>query len=173
MTAGRTPSGKGFSMILPTRSIVVAAAFAAAPANAADQAATQISGSLPQTCAVTAPANQSFDPASTAVQAIGSPSYQCNFIGGASLRFWTLNGGLAISPAGPNNGNVAQSRAYNFNFDGTNLGQLGNADGSAVPVVRAISLPNTVQVGIASMQLGSAATIAGTYTDTIFVSIAP
>ena len=146
---------------------------AAAPAFAADQAQYQINGSLAQACRVTAPPNQIFDPASTAVQPIGSPSYVCNFAGNATLRFWTQNGGQVVSPAAASNNNVAQSRPYTFVFDGSSLGQLTNASGSSAPLTRTIVTPNVAQNGASTMQLGAAATVAGTYSDTIFVSIAP
>jgi hypothetical protein len=152
---------------------LVAAATAATPALAANQSSTMISGSLAQTCSVTAPANQNFDPASTASQSVGSPSYQCNFIGNANLRFWSQNGGAVIAPAGPGNGNAAQSRQFTFSFDGTSLGQLGNSSGAAAVVSRPISAANVQQSGPSSIQLASPALIAGTYSDVLFVSIAP
>jgi hypothetical protein len=165
---------KGNSIVSKVQMILlVAAAAAAAPALAANQGSTAISGSLAQTCSVTAPANQTFDPASTASQSVGSPSYQCNFIGNASLRFWSQNGGAVIAPAGPGNGNLAQSRPFTFSFDGTSLGQLGNSAGAALPVSRPISVANVQQTGPASIQLASPAMIAGTYSDVLFVSIAP
>jgi hypothetical protein len=165
---------RGISMT-KVRSLLTAGAVLASPgaAIAAGQATTHISGSLPQTCGVTAPANQIFDPASIGVQPIGSATYQCNFSGTANLRFWTQNSGAAIAPAGSSNNNVAQSQVYNFTFDGTSLGRLSNAAGSAAAVVRPIVSPNVGQSGAASIQLTSPATIAGTYADTIFVSIAP
>jgi hypothetical protein len=58
-------------------------------------------------------------------------------------------------------------------FDTSALGQLTNAEASATQVVRAIVTPNAAQTGAATMQLAAAATIAGSYSDTIFISIAP
>jgi hypothetical protein len=152
---------------------LVIAALGAGQALAADQTQYQVTGSLAQTCAVTAPPNQTINPASTAVQAIGSPSYVCNFAGNATLRFWTQNGGAILSPAAAGNNNIAQSRPYSFVFDGTALGQLTNASNTATGVVRAILTPNAAQSGPATMQLANPAVIAGTYSDTIFISIAP
>lgn len=152
---------------------VISALGLCSPALASDQKQYQITGSLEQSCTVTVPTTQTINPASTTQQSVGSPSYQCNFAGNAILRFWTQNGGQIVSPAAAANNNTAQTRAYSFTFDGTALGQLTNASGTATTVTRAITTPNAAQSGAAAIQLASVATIAGSYADTIFVSIAP
>lgn len=158
---------------LATGAAFLIAALGGSPASAADQVQYQILGTLAQACSVTAPDTQTFNPGSTALQPIGFPSYQCNFAGNAALRFWTLNGGQIVSSAAASNNNVAQSRAYTFVFDGTNLGQLTSDSASATAVTRPIVAPNVAQNGAATMQLASGVTVAGSYADIIFISIAP
>lgn len=152
---------------------LAAGALGAGQALAEDQAQYQITASLAQICSVTPPGNQTINPASTAVQSIGSVTYVCNFAGNATLRFWTQNGGSIVSPAAAGNGNVAQLRGYNFVFDGTALGQLTDAANTATGVVRAILTPNAAQSGATTVQLASIATLAGTYNDTVFINITP
>lgn len=134
---------------------------------------TMITGKLEQMCSVTAPGDQTFDPTKTTTQSVGSPSYQCNFTGSAKLSFWSQNSGQVIAPASTSNGNVPQSKAYTFSFAGSNIGQLPAAANASAVVNRAVTAPNTPQSDPATIQLTTAATIAGTYTDTIYVSIAP
>ena len=152
--------------------VAAIAGLVASPAFAAGQTQTIVTGTLEQSCTVSAPATQTFNPASTALQQVGTVSYQCNFVGNASLRMWSQNGGTVIAPASAANGNTAQSRTYGTIFDGTALAQLPNA-ATGPAIVRAVTAANTAQTGTTSIQLSSAATVAGTYTDTIFVSIAP
>jgi hypothetical protein len=151
---------------------VTIAGVIASPALAAGQTQTIITGTLEQSCTVAAPANQTFNPASTALQQVGTVTYQCNFAGNASLKMWSQNGGQVTSPASAANNNTVQSRTYGTIFDGTPLAQLPNA-ATGPAIVRTVTTANTAQTGVTSIQLSSAATIAGTYTDTIFVSIAP
>jgi hypothetical protein len=160
-------------MIVKIAAGAIAVTLLSTPAFAAGQAQYQITGILAQTCSVSAPVNQTIDPTSLAVQATGSISYQCDFIGDASLRLWSQNGGLITSPAAPQNGNAIQSRVYDLTFDGTPLGQLTNASATAASNVRAITAANTTQLGATSIQLASAANVAGSYSDTIFVDITP
>lgn len=149
------------------------AALAGIPAYAADTGSIQISGTLSPSCAITAPPATTFNPALTTQQPVGSAAYQCNFIGTATLKFWSTYGGQAVMPAGPGNGNVAQMRVYAFEFDGSNLGQIGNNAATAASASRSISAANTSQSGAMTISLASAASVAGTYSDTIFMSIAP
>jgi len=151
----------------------ILSAAAAAPAAAAGTGSTQITGVLSPSCVITAPPAAIFDPALTTQQSVGSATYQCNFIGLAELKFWSTNGGQVVMPAGPANGNVAQKRVYALDFDGSNLGQVGDTSATAAVTSRSISVSNTDQSGQLKIQLASAANVAGTYSDTIFMSIAP
>jgi len=153
--------------------LVASAVAAPAPALAGDHKDILITTTLARTCGVTAPGDQTIDPSSLAVQPVGSVSYRCNFVGGATLRLWSQNGGQIISPASPSNGGAPQSRIYSTVFDGAALGQLTNAADTSAQTVRAIAAANTDQSGAASIQLSSAAVIAGAYLDTIFVDITP
>ena len=152
---------------------ILLATTVASPALAAGQTQTIITGTLAQSCTVTAPEAQTFNPASTALQSVGTVSYQCNFAGNATLKMWSQNGGTVISPAAAGNNNTAQSRAYGTIFDGTPLGGLTNSSGTAGGITRTLALSNTAQTGLTQIQLNTAANVSGTYTDTIFVSIAP
>lgn len=160
-------------LVSTAAALLAGASLLPAAAHASGTKQTLITGKLDQMCMVTPPGDQTFNPTVTTAQSVGSPSYQCNFTGSAKLSFWSQNGGQVISPASSNNGNVAQAKAYSFSFDGNNLGQLPAAANSTAVVTRSVLAPNTAQTGPATIQLTTAATIAGTYTDTIYVSIAP
>ena len=153
--------------------IVAVAAAVASPAFAADTGSTVISGTLLQSSSVTEPAAQTIDPASTAVQNVGTVSYQCNFVGNSTLKLWSLNGGRIISPASATNGNIQQVHTYSTTFDNTNLSLLPTTVGAATAVTRAMAAAGVAQSGLMQIQLSTGATVAGTYTDTISVSIAP
>jgi hypothetical protein len=164
---------RGDRLLWATIGLSGAASLLAGHAAAGSEAQVHISSTLVQVCSVTAPGPQTIDPASTGVQATGSVSYQCNFVGSPTLRLWSQNGGLLVSPAAPQNGAVAQSRAYNFTFDGVALGQLTSTAATAAPNVRATVASNTAQFAATSIQLSTAAVVAGGYSDILFVDITP
>lgn len=155
--------------------LVLAAALAASPAAAAGTGSTQITGVLPPSCSITAPGAQTFNPALTSVQGIGSVAYQCNFASsGATIKFWSANGGKAVMPAGAANGNVAQELGYSLQFGGNAVGALTSAEASTLAIATpTMNAANVGQSSSLAMQLSTAASIAGTYSDVIWMSINP
>lgn len=152
---------------------IAVAAMASTPALAEGQGSTLVSGSLAPSCSITAPSAQTFNPAGAGKQDIGSVSYKCNFAGnGAAIKFWSENGGKVVMPASGANNNVAQSRNYTLYFETAPVPALGT---SAPATGQNVSMqtPNAAQGGALQMELESAANVAGTYSDTIYMSIAP
>lgn len=141
-------------------------------AHAQDAMSIQVSGTLSATCSATVPGDQTINPASNQPQSIGTTGLQCNFAGIPTLRFWSTGSGKLVAASSPANGNVAQSLPYQLIYDGTVVGQLTGNSGSALPINRSVS-PGTQRQGTVSIQIGTPASVAGTYTDTIFLAVAP
>ena len=161
-----------------TRSFILASAFAAAalsaaPTVAAGSGSTQVTGSLAPSCNIVAPPAATFDPSLTSQQSIGSARYRCNFTGATTLAFWSQNGGSVVMSASSQNGNVVQSRAFSLLFDGTALGVVSNSSASASVASRNVTAVGVEQLGELKIQLATAANVAGSYADTIFMSINP
>jgi hypothetical protein len=148
-----------------TLGLLAASAVVATPAMAARSASYTISGTLSPSCSITAPANQTINPTSTASQPIGVPSYVCNFAGPAAIRFWSQNGSVLQAP----NGSVS----YSFVFDGSGPFTLPNAEPALATLSRSIATAGTAQTGAASITISAGASVAGTYSDTISMSINP
>ena len=143
----------------------------AAPALAAGSGSTLVFGTVLENCTVTAPPPSTVSVVSTDVQPIGDFSYSCNFIGpSASIRFWSTNGGALFNPE-----SGGEQLPYAFSWQGV----VSNADltpeetSAAVISVNPGAPSNSVSVLAASIALQQTATIAGVFSDTIFISISP
>ncbi|QIG79040.1 hypothetical protein [Stakelama tenebrarum] len=154
----------------------VAAALApccfALPAQAQD-ASVAIRGTLAEECTIKTPEAAAIDPASAAPQSIGTASVVCNFVGAPTMRVWSLNGGQIVSPASEENGQTEQAQPYSFAFDGVSLGKLGKDQEGASYVPLAVTASNTAHTADAQITIATPATVAGTYSDIIYVSINP
>ena len=93
----------------------------------------------------------------------------CNFGGGATITISSTNNGEMVNPAG---GSIGYTLAVT---GGSGWANFDGADLSGGPVSNTVVLPapNTVQTGGFNVRLTEVATVAGTYTDTITVAIAP
>ena len=150
------------------------AAFAATPAAAAGSGSTAISGSLATSCSLTAPAAKNdVSMIVTSQQTVGDVTYKCNFAGNAGFKFHSNNGGAMVMPAAPANGNVAQSIIYSTALDSDILGQLTNTAPAANSTSRSLVAVNTGQAASLKISLASIASVAGTYSDVIHMSINP
>lgn len=143
----------------------------AGAASAADSGTTLVFGDISEFCTVTAPPASTVSVTSTAPQDIGNFSYSCNFIGpSASIRFWSTNGGALVNPE-----SGGETLPYLFNWQGL----VANADltpeetSATIVAVNPGAPPNSVTVLAASIALQQTATVAGVFSDTIFISIAP
>jgi len=89
----------------------------------------------------------------------------CNFAGQAQLTFTSANGGNLVSP----------NASIPYTLEGS--GQIDQIDGQSLasPVVDTVSFTaaNDTQTGSFNVRLGAKAVIAGTYTDTITIAVAP
>jgi hypothetical protein len=143
------------------------AAIAATPAMASvsNTGSTQIGGTLAQSCSLTPPADKTdLNVTSTSEQTIGNATYSCNFSGtGAGISISTGNGGQLKS--GTN------TVAYQLKLGGGSYFAPTIAPQSAESP--SITAANSAQTSSLKITLGAAATIAGTYTDTVNLTIAP
>lgn len=149
---------------------VAAAAFAAvsaAPAMAQTSVEIPLSGTLAKACTISAFLNGPFDAlnlTSTTIQGSESVTGVCNYGGSATVTFTSANNGSLKS------GN--DTVPYLFHVSGSPLsGGVSLATPQAFGGFPAVV--NTPQTRSMSVTLLSAATVAGTYTDTVTASITP
>lgn len=143
-----------------------ALSLAAAPAFAADSVQVPLSGTLAKACNISAFLNGPFnaiDMTSTAVQGAESLTVNCNYGGSASVTFTSANSGSMNGPA-----NIP----YQFILSGSPFsGGVSLATPQTWTGFPAVA--NADQTRGMSIQLNQAATLAGTYTDTITASVTP
>lgn len=154
------------------RKLLALGAFAVAgvaAASAQTSVSIPLSGTLPKACTISAFLNGPFDAldlTSTAVQGAESLTVNCNYGGTASVTFTSANAGALKSGA--------NSVAYNFILSGAGSPWTGGVSlatpqtWSGFPAVT-----NANQTRSMSVQLATAATVAGTYTDTITAAVVP
>ncbi|GAB3546610.1 hypothetical protein GCM10027343_24640 [Noviherbaspirillum agri] len=140
-----------------------------APGTVGPAASVEIplSGTLPKACTLEAYLNGPFhelNMTSTAVQGAESLSVNCNYGGSATVTFSSANGGKLQS-----GGNEV---SYMFILSGspfsTGVSLATAQTWSSFPAVA-----NANQTRSMSIQLDAAASVAGTYTDTITASVTP
>lgn len=151
------------------RALLAATLLTAGAAQAGASTQIQLQGTLPKSCEVTAFVNGPFDAlnmSSTAIQGAESLSPVCNYGGTLSVTFNSANQGVMKTAA-----NGGASVPYSLTVSG---GLLNNAS-LATPqtVSNWPAVVNAAQTRSLSVTLGAAATVAGSYTDTITVSVAP
>lgn len=143
----------------------------AGAALAADSRSTLVFGTVLENCTVTAPPSSTISVVSTDTQPIGDFSYTCNFIGpSAAIRFWSENGGALFNPE-----SGGQTLPYRFNWQGLVAdADLTNDEATATIVSVNPGAPvNAITSLAASLALDTPATVAGVFSDTIFISISP
>ncbi|MBW8296717.1 spore coat protein U domain-containing protein [Sphingopyxis sp.] len=126
-----------------------------------------LSGTLAKKCILSSFLNGPFDALNletTAVQGAESLSLNCNYGGTASVTFSSANGGAMKSGA--------NSLPYNFILSGSPLSS-GVSLATAQTWGGFPAVTNSAQTRSMSVQLTSAATVAGTYTDTVTVAVQP
>ncbi len=146
---------------------LAALAFGAAPVMAATSVEIPLTGVLPKACNISAFLNGPFDAldmTSTAVQGAESLTVNCNYGGSASVTFTSANAGAMV--------NGAISAPYNLIVSGS---PFSGGVSLATPQTWAgfPAVANANQTRSLSIQLASAATAAGTYTDTITAAVTP
>lgn len=146
---------------------LAALALGTAPAMAATSVDIPLSGVLPKACDISAFLNGPFDAlnmTSTAVQGAESLTVNCNYGGSSSVTFTSANAGAMKSGA--------NSVAYNLIVSGS---PFSGGVSLATPQTWAgfPAVANANQTRSLSVQLASAATAAGTYTDTITAAVTP
>jgi hypothetical protein len=155
----------------------VAALVSAAPAFAGNTKATEVNASLPATCSII---EQS---ASLTLGAVGeavpgSFQYTCNFIGSPALTFSSANGGVY----NPENGKSTKKYGIYLNDAAPSVSPSSWLQSSATP--QAYPSPDTGNITTSNpanvtvsphfeVALTEALDVAGTYTDTLTISIAP
>nr|WP_010133544.1 hypothetical protein [Microbulbifer agarilyticus] len=141
-------------------------ALASTSAMAADSIQIPLSGVLPKSCDVSAYINGPFDAldmTSTEKQGSESLSPVCNYGGTLTVTFSSANNGALVSGS--------NTVPYTFSVSG---GLLNNAALSSPAVVgNWPAVANGAQTRSMSVTLVSAATVAGTYTDTITATVTP
>lgn len=131
-----------------------------------------LQGVLPKECTVTALLDGPFDALdmkSTAIQGAESLSPVCNYGGTLSVTFTSANSGNLRT--GGDDGSRAMQVPYTFSVSGTSLNNVSLRSPQTVSNWPAVA--NNVQTRSMSVTLVQAATIAGTYTDTITATVAP
>ena len=138
-----------------------------APALAQTTVAIPLNGVLPKACNISAFLNGPFnalDMTSTAVQGSESLTVNCNYGGSASVQFTSANAGQMKS--GPN------GVGYNLIVSGSPFsGGVSLATPQTWNGFPAVA--NSNQTRSLSVQLLAAATVAGTYADTITAAVTP
>ncbi len=146
---------------------LAALTFGAAPVMAATSVDIPLTGVLPKACDISAFLNGPFDVldmTSTAVQGAESLTVNCNYGGSASVMFTSANAGALNSGA--------NSVPYNLIVSGSPFsGGVSLATPQTWTGFPAVA--NANQTRSLSIQLTSAATSAGTYTDTITAAVTP
>jgi hypothetical protein len=155
---------------------------AASSSFAAGNAATQINASLLQACVIDAQT-----PSVDISTGVANPTftYQCNFTGSPTLSFTSANGGV-VKPAGADAAITAPYGIYlntaapsgtpsswlqSTVANGGPGSSYGPAGGN--PAITATTAPNTQTTPYFSVGLDTPLSVAGTYTDTLTVSITP
>ena len=126
-----------------------------------------LEGVLPKACDISAFINGPFDAIdmeSTANQGAESVSVNCNYGGSASVQFSSANSGEMVSGS--------NGVPYLFSLSGSPLSG-GVALTTPVTWNGFPATTNTNQTRGASITLTTAATVAGTYTDTITATVTP
>lgn len=148
--------------------VAVSAAFAA-PAMAQTSVNVPLSGTLASKCNISAFLNGPFDALnleSTLVQGSESLTVNCNYTGTASVTFDSANDGVLKSG----------SNTVPYKFILTGVGgplSTGVSLASNQTVSNFSAVANADQTRSMRVQLDAIATVAGTYTDTVTVSVAP
>jgi spore coat protein U-like protein len=146
---------------------VAALAFGAPASMAATSVDIPLSGVLSKACEISAFLNGPFDAldlTSTAVQGAESLTVNCNYGGSASVTFTSVNAGALASGA--------NTVPYNLVVSGS---PFSGGVSLATPQTWAgfPAVANANQTRSLSIQLANAASVAGTYTDTITAAVTP
>lgn len=152
-----------------TLALLAAGAFVGGAAQAADSVTIPLEGTLPKVCNVSAYLNGPFNALamdSTAVQGAESLTANCNYGGSLSVKFESANAGVM------KNETTGDTVPYSFILSGspfsTGVSLATAQTWSGFPAV-----VNSDQTRGMSVKLDAAATVAGTYKDTITASVAP
>lgn len=147
-------------------SLLGAALLLGGTVHAQTSTAIPLVGTVAKACTVSANLNGPFNAlnmTSTALQGAESLSPICNYGGTLSVGFTSLNAGAMVSGA--------NSVPYTFTVSGGLLNAVSLATPQTVPNWPAVA--NAVQTRSMSVTLASAATIPGTYGDTITATVTP
>jgi hypothetical protein len=147
-------------------SLLGAALLMAGAAHAQTFASIPLNGTLTKACTVTAFLNGPFNAlnmTSTALQGAESLSPICNYGGTLSVQFTSANAGSMNSGL--------NTVPYTFTVSGGLLNAVSLATPQTVLTWPAVA--NAVQTRSMNVTLASAATIAGTYSDTITATVTP
>ena len=151
------------------RALLAASVLAAGAAQAANSVQIPLQGVLPKSCDVSAYLNGPFnalDMTSTAVQGAESITANCNYSGTLMVTLSSVNAGKMKTSA-----NGGAEVGYGVTISGSSV---TNASLAAPQVINNWpAVVNANQTRSISVQLAAAATVAGTYTDTITVAVAP
>jgi spore coat protein U-like protein len=150
----------------------VLAAITASPALAADTASTQIDASLAPSCDIT---SQSSNLTLGAVDEVvpGVFTYSCNFIGSPTLTFTSANGGVTTAE----NGGAQADYGVYLNDAAPSGAPSSWLQASATPqsytgITQSLAPNSSVSPSFA-VGLSEALVVAGTYSDTLTITIAP
>lgn len=151
------------------RALLAASFLTAGAAQAASSVQIPLTGVLPKACDVSAFLNGPFDAldmTSTSVQGSESITARCNYGGTLSVTLSSLNAGKMV-----NRSHGGAEVPYGVTISGSPLNNASLASPQTISNWPAVT--NAVQTRSISVTLANAATVAGTYTDTITVSVAP
>ncbi|MBW4936622.1 spore coat protein U domain-containing protein [Marinobacter sp. F4206] len=154
-------------MKLRTFASCVALAVSAGAVNADTSVEVPLSGTLPKECNISAYLNGPFDNldmASLSSQGAESVTVNCNYGGSASVTFSSANAGQMVS--GTNQ--VPYKLIVSGSPYSSGVSLATDQTWNGWPAVA-----NAGQTRSLSVQLDSIATVAGAYSDTVTVSVAP
>lgn len=149
-----------------------ALALSAGSAFAADTATVAIDAFQAQTCDITA-SSSNISLAALNVAVSGVFQYQCNFVGNPTLNFVSGFGGVKTTE---NGGGIATYGIYlNDNLPGgpPNTWLQSNATPQSYPAITLSAPANTTISPTFQVGLTQALPVAGTYSDTLTISITP
>lgn len=138
-------------------------------ANADTSVEVPLSGTLPKECGVSAFVNGPFDDldmTTTSSQGAESVTVNCNYGGSAAVTFASANGGNMVSGSNQVPYKLIVSGSGSPFSSGVSLASSQTWNGWP-------TVANADQTRSLTVQLDTPATVAGTYSDAITVSVAP
>jgi hypothetical protein len=164
----------GVNMRILLLSSAAVALMGAGTALAADSASVQITATQAQSCTINDGGTSSALDLGTTVDApiAGTFSYQCNFVGSPTLTFTSLSGGVTDATNTYDYG-IYLNDAAPASPPSAWLQASASTGGVPFTGITSTTAPNTAVTPFFSVGLSEAIDVAGSYSDTLTIDIAP